>query len=47
MCNRLKGEMLMTDYALNKEKRNLVLRSPVSPGQVRSVLGGQLGIADH
>jgi hypothetical protein len=22
MCNRLKGEMLMTDYALNKRKKN-------------------------
>jgi hypothetical protein len=22
MCNRLKGEMLMTDYALNKREKN-------------------------
>jgi hypothetical protein len=37
MCNKIQGEMLMTDYALNKRKRDLLLRSPDSPGQVRSV----------
>jgi hypothetical protein len=29
--------MLMTGYAFNKKRRILVLRSPESPGQVRSV----------
>jgi hypothetical protein len=35
---QIKGEMLMTGYTFNKKrKRILVLRSPESPGQIRSV----------